>query len=142
MSYAVPSDLDAWIDNDRLIRLTDDNGQGMANTVIMQAVLDSASAKMDGLLGGRYELPFAAPVPAILKSICVDIGGYYLHIRREEAPGTYWQKQYDDAIAFLTSVAAGDVGLGVGDPEGTGAQADMAVDAADKLFPRDELAKY
>lgn len=142
MSYASPGDFESWIDNDRMVRLTDDNGTGIIDDAISQAVLDSASAKIDGYLSPRYTLPFAEPVPPVLQSLCVDIGGYYLHIRREDAPGEFWQKQYDDAIAFLQQVAAGDVGLGAEDPEGTGHPDKMQAESADKIFTRSVLDRY
>lgn len=141
MSYAAPADLEKWIDGDRMIRLTDDQDTGSVNTTIVDSILDAASLEIDGYLGGRYALPMS-PEPPILKKLCVDIAGYLLHIRREEAPGDYWETQYKNAIAFLTKIASGQVSLGAADPEGSGSSNEVNVSGPDRVFSRDSLKGY
>ena len=136
MSYATITDLRQWIDEAALVQLTDDADTGVTNEAIVAAVLDSASAEIDGYLGGRYTLPFASP-PAILAKLCVDIGGWLLHIRRDMGAPDHWQKRYDNAIAFLEKAAQGKITLGVGDPVKAAGADQATVTGPERLFGRD-----
>ena len=137
MAYATLDDLRKWLDSDALIRLTDDGGLGVVDQAVVDAVLEAASSEIDGYLGSRYALPLADP-PGILTKLCVDIAGYLLHLRREETPGEYWQKQYENGVAFLSKVAEGRITLGAGDPEGTGTDGPRISSPA-RVMSRDSL---
>ncbi|HHL35496.1 MAG TPA: DUF1320 domain-containing protein [Desulfobulbaceae bacterium] len=141
MSYADQVDLEVWIDDDVLIRLTDDGGLGVVDSAVIDSVLEAASLEIDGYLGGRYTLPLS-PEPPILKKLCVDIGGYLLHIRRDTAPGDYWEGQYENAIAFLTKIGTGKITLGAADPQGSGSGHSVTMTGPDRVFDRDKLKGY
>ncbi len=57
--YAALADIQQWLDEDKLIRLTDDADTGTVNTTIVDTVLEAASVEIDGYLGAKYNLPFA-----------------------------------------------------------------------------------
>ncbi len=141
MAYATLADLEPWIDADTLIRLTDDGGIGVVDTSVVDTVLEAASLEIDGYLGGRYTLPLD-PVPGIIGKLCVDITGYLLHVRREEAPGDYWENQYKNAIAFLDKVGRGQISLGAADPEGTGTGSEVRIASQDRVFDRTKLKGF
>lgn len=143
MGYATIDDIRGLIDETRLIRLTDDDDTGTVNEDIVAAVLESASHKIDLLLGRRYadQVPFD-PVPPILRDLCVDIGGYMLHIRREEATGTFWETQYKDAVRFLKQLAEGDYDIG-GGSEDTGSSAhEVRITGPKRVFSRSSLKGF
>lgn len=140
MVYATQSDLEKLLPVRDLVGLTDDDDTGAVNTATVDTALETASITIDGYLSDRYELPFSTP-PAILTNLCVDIAGHLLHIRRQQG-SEEWEKRHDNAIAFLEKVNSGKLKLGVGDPRGTGSSDTMEVDAADRIFTRDELDLY
>jgi phage gp36-like protein len=140
MSYADLADLQQWIDEDKLIRLTDDAGLDAVNESIVSTVLEAASVEIDGYLGAKYSLPFASP-PAILTKLNVDIAGHLLHIRRE-GPNEYWQSQYENAITFLKLVNKGLVSLGVGDPEGSSQNGTVNITSSTRVFNRTKMEGF
>jgi len=138
MSYATATDLRQWIDEAALVQLTDDQDAGTADEDIIESVLEAASTEIDGYLGGRYELPMAAP-PAILKKLCVDIAGWLLHVRRDVGAPEHWQRRYDNAVRFLEQVAAGKITLGAGDPVKTTGSDTASITGPERLMGREGL---
>jgi len=144
MSYATIADIRQRIDEDRLIRLTDDDDTGAVDEEIVAAVLVSASNKIDLLLGRRYaaQVPFD-PVPPVLVDLCADIGGYMLHIRREEAPGEFWTLQYKEAVRFLRQLAGGAYDLGGEGEEAVSSSAhEVQITGPARVFSRNSLKGF
>lgn len=140
MPYATIADIRKWLDEDVLIQLTDDADTGATNTEVVAAALADANAVVDGYLGARHTLPLASP-PAILIKLETDIAIVMLYNRRN-GPPEHWQKQYDNAIAFLTRVNEGKITLGPSDPDGTGSADTAEVSKRDAIFTRDTLENW
>ncbi|MBI1495398.1 gp436 family protein [Halocynthiibacter styelae] len=77
--------------------------------------LDDASAEIDGYLSARYDLPLPRQ-PRLLRRPCVDIAAYILANAHTRLTDTM-EKRYDQAISFLTKIAAGKAGLGADEPD-------------------------
>ena len=139
MSYAVIADLNGLIPQDDLIRLTDDDDSGSVDADVVNGILANASEIIDTYIAGEEGFPFTTP-PPVLKICCIRLAGYDLHARRGEVPET-WTAMSKWAYDYLQDVKDGEISLGSSDPEPAGAET-MKVDAADKLFSREELDKY
>jgi len=114
MSYAVPQDMINRYPNRDLVQLTnEDPTVTTVNTAPLQQALDDASAEIDGYLGGRFTLPLT-DVPEVLNRLSCDVAMYRLQCLRPIHDVADARLRYDDAIAMLTKVAAGEITLGVG----------------------------
>lgn len=111
MAYATDADMLARFGFAQIVRVTDDTGAYAAiDAARLQTRLDDAAAEIDSYIAGRVALPLD-PVPQILVRIACDIAWYHLLGDRGgdiEAA----RARYQDAIAFLRRVAAGEVALG------------------------------
>lgn len=113
MSYASPQDIINRYPNRDLVQLTnEDPTVTTVNTAALQQALDDASAEIDGYLGGRFTLPITDP-PSVLNRLTVDVAMYRLQALRPLHDIADARQRYDDAVAMLTKVAAGELTLGI-----------------------------
>lgn len=93
-----------------LVQLTDDNNPPVAiNQAKCLAVIDDASEIIDGRLRGRYSnLPIPEPVPAMIRSMCVDIAIYKLYSRRNQGNVENVRARYRDALDNLDKIKLGE----------------------------------
>jgi len=114
MSYATPQDIINRYPNRDLVQLTnEDPTVTTINSTVLQQALDDASAEIDGYLAERFALPLT-DVPAVLDRMACDIAVYRLQALRPIHDLADARQRYDDAIAVLTRVAKGEIGLGLG----------------------------
>lgn len=108
MNYITLSHLSAGIPRGHLIEALDDNSDGSADPDAVEAVLSEASRAVDGILGERFTVPFANPIPAAVHSATVAIGSELLYQRRglhgKDNPFT---ARADEERARLKEIAAG-----------------------------------
>ncbi len=138
--YAALADIQQWLKEDKLIRLTCDDDTGIVDTSVVDAVLEAASIEIDGYLGTRYDLPFTDP-PPILKKYCVDMTCHLLHVRSESSD-ELWESLYKNAITYLKLVGKGSVSLGAEDPEETGQAETVKISSSKRIFSRDSLKGF
>ncbi|MDI1278069.1 DUF1320 domain-containing protein [Methylobacter sp.] len=115
-----------------LIQLTDAEGLGVINIVVVDRAIARADREINRYLSGRTDLPL---VGDDVVDLACDISRYYLYVNG--AP-EHVQKRYDDAIKALEKMAKKE--LAVVDTAGsaaaeTGAVAEMA--SAGSVFGRD-----
>ncbi len=138
MAYCTQEDISGQLDTTILTQLTDDSGAGQFDPDVVDAAIADADAEIDGYCGARYPVPFA-PVPPMIAKLSTDIAVYNLFARRDNVPEAR-AKRYDNAIRFLTAVAAGKISLGAQDPDGTPAPScrpDIQSDT--RLFDRSKM---
>jgi phage gp36-like protein len=80
MSYAQPDALRARLAPAPLAALADDDGDGLADEIILTHALAAASATIDQHLAARYVTPIADPSP-VLELWCLDLALESLHAR-------------------------------------------------------------
>ncbi len=145
MSYATAQDVINRYPNRDLVQLT--NEDPTATTVndapIAQALAD-ASAEIDGYIEGRFTLPLTDP-PAVLNRLTTDSAMYRMQSLRPLHDLEDARKRYEDAIAMLTKVAAGELTLGLSadnqePPTATGSV--ETVRAPGRVFNRGNLKGY
>lgn len=120
--------------------LTADEAKALASLEkqLTDALADARSL-IDAHLARRYALPIGDP-PRILRRICVDLARYYL---QDHDPKSTVVKRYEDWLAFLKRVAAGNASLDVPEsaqpaPERGG----VAVHAPQVVFTQETLRDY
>lgn len=144
MSYAALSDILAIMSEAELIRVTDDEGAGSVDEDLVAAACGRASAKIDGYVGRRHDVPLS-PVPDIITAYCADLAVYDLYSRSQGGTPEDRRERHKDAIRFLERVAAGTISLGASDPDGTpaGSEApEMSSDNPARVFSRDNMGGF
>ena len=142
MSYATPQDIINRYSNQDLVQLTNEDPAAITiNSAVLQQALDDASAEIDGYLGARFVLPLSDP-PSVLNRLAADIAMYRVQSLRPIHDLADARKRYDDAVAMLTRVAAGELTLGIAaDGRETAASADQAEGPA-RVFNRSTLKGF
>ncbi|MFW6189040.1 MAG: gp436 family protein [Planctomycetota bacterium] len=141
MSYCSESDVEDRIGPDQMIALADHDGDGSADSAVVQQAIRSASAVVDGYLGVRFAVPVQAPgggTPEALRARAVNLAVYFLKLGRDSVTEEA-RAQYESDVEWLREVVAGRASLGV-DPEPaehSGAPA-ARWDGEPRLFGRDE----
>jgi len=142
MAYSTLTDIKKQIDEDTLIRLTDDEDAGSVDTDITDEAIAYADADIDARLTGKYTLPLS-PVPVKIRQCSVDIAIYNLYSRRETPPENR-DLRYKNALAFLEDVRTGAIDLGVSDPaaDDDGNPVRVTTDKDDRTFTMDEMESF
>lgn len=110
MAYATSDDISGLYGDDELLRVAELEETGQLDADAVSRALDNASAEIDGYIGARYVLPVATT--PTLSRLAVDISLYRLALK--SGPRTAEHRvRYDDAIKFLTLVAAGKATVGI-----------------------------
>lgn len=140
MAYSTQDDLLAMIPQAELAALTAESGEVPDGQVVAEAI-GRADAEIDAACGLRYTVPFS-PTPARVKALSADLAIYHLYSRRNVAPEV-WRQKYQDALAFLKQVAAGQATLAgsSGEPPAAAREA-PEIDGNRRLFSRNTLGEW
>ncbi len=140
MAYSTQDDLLTMISQAELAALTAEAGEIPDGQVVAEAI-SRADAEIDASCGLRYTVPFA-PVPERVKTLSADLAIYHLYSRRSAAPEV-WRQKYQDALAFLKQVAAGQATLaGSGGEPAAAAREAAEIDGNCRLFSRHTQGKW
>jgi phage gp36-like protein len=137
MPYCTQSDIEVRIGPADLVALADHDGDGDADSAVVQGAITSAEALIDSYLSVRYAVP-VAPAPDALKSRAVSLAVYFLRLGRDSVTDDV-RAQYRDDVDWLGRVVAGQVALGVEPPPADGSAAPgVRYESQRRLFGRDE----
>ena len=140
MAYCTEDDLLNMIPEEDLTDLTVESGDVPDSTVIADAI-SKAAAEIDSYLGVKYVVPLS-PTPDQVKALAVDLAIYHLYSRRSIVP-TVRQQKYEDGVAFLQQVAAGQAIITGPDGElPTVAKTVTDASSAIRCFTRNTLADW
>ncbi len=143
-TYATPNDMINRYPNRDLVQLTNEDPTATTiNTAPITQALGDASAEIDGYIEGRFTLPLSDP-PAILNRLATDIAMYRMQSLRPLHDLEDARKRYEDAVAMLQKVAAGELTLGL---SADGKEPPIAgqvetVEGPKRVFNRDKLKGY
>ncbi|MEW5790030.1 MAG: gp436 family protein [Pseudomonadota bacterium] len=112
MEYLTAAELATRYGQDRLIDITDHDGDGLANDPMIAQAIADASAEIDGYLATRYQLPLPT-VPAMIARIASDIAIYRLLSLRRMGDIEDARRRYEDARRLLEAISRGTVALGL-----------------------------
>lgn len=144
MAYCVLADIQLLIPLTKIVELADDDGNGAIDAGVMDQVIKDADSEIDGYCSNHYTVPFASPVPSLIKRTSIDISIYRLHSRRmtRGVPEAVRQR-YEDAVTLLKRIADGFVKLPVDDPASIAADLPLTKKgASDRKFTDDTLKDY
>ena len=145
MSYATAQDVINRYPNRDLVQLTNEDPTATTvNTTPITQALGDASAEIDGYIEGRFTLPLADP-PAVLNRLATDIAMYRMQSLRPLHDLEDARKRYEDAVAMLEKVAAGELTLGLsadGQEPPTAKEAIETVDGPNRVFNRRSLKGF
>lgn len=136
--YATQQNLSERFGDETLVQLADRDGDGQADTGVLDQVLGDAAALIDGYVKVRYGLPLAS-TPPLLRALALDVAFYQLH--PHGAPEEV-RHRYKDALATLRDLAAGKVDLDVAGEAPASEPSTGEVVAPDRTFSRDDLGGF
>jgi phage gp36-like protein len=128
--------MEARFGTDEVLRASDRDGSGVVDPTAMTSCLDAATGEMDSYIAAQYDLPLGTPYSEHIEHLCCDIAMYRLSA---DSPAYTEEKRvrYEDAIAWLTKLAKGDVTLGENEDEEDSIQvAELSTDTETRLFTR------
>ena len=144
MAYITNADIQTRLGNATYVQLADDNGDGVAETAVVDEARLAAEGELDSYLAVRHLVPVdvtAHPkLAGVLKSAALDLAEYRLRLRRpplsEDA-----RRRRDQTIEWLRLIAAGTVALpSLTAPAGKGAVTMSS--GAERLLSRTELETH
>lgn len=109
MTYATQTDLEDAFGAAEILEIADRDRDGEADAPAITAALARADALIDSYLGALYAVPVASPPPILAATAC-DLARYWLY---DDAAPERVRQGYEDAVAWLKAVAAGEVALGL-----------------------------
>lgn len=109
MSYATQQDLINRYGFDEVAIAADRDNNGEIDPSTIEAVLNDATAEINGYISTAYDLPLPVESP-LVKSLCCDIAIYKLSLGTALTDEN--RKRYEDAIKLLEKIACGKINLG------------------------------
>jgi phage gp36-like protein len=109
--YATVDDLKRRFAAAFLVTVADDDGDGVADTPLLEQALSDASALINLELGRRYAVPFGAPVPLMIGQLACVLAARNLARRSPATAGTLHRGDFADAEHLLARLAEGVVVL-------------------------------
>lgn len=141
MAYCSQSDILNLISEVELAELTAESGETPDAEVVAEGIT-KAAAEIDAYCGVRYAVPFSEPVPAMVKSLAVDMAIYHIFSRRDLLLEGR-RRKYEDAIRFLIHVSAGRVSLGesAAPPAAVGQEV-VEISSSERVFSRERMKDW
>ena len=109
MAYLELTELKGKIPDADLVAALDDDRDGVVDSAVWAQIQTDVQTEIDGTLGQRYEVPFTAPLPAVVKlaALRFSIEAVYAHrnLGNEKSP---WIIDANASRKTLAAIAAGD----------------------------------
>lgn len=139
MAYATTQDMLDRFGDTELIALTDRTDSGVVDNAVLSKAVADAEAEINAYIGGRYTVPLADPVPALITKLTTTIARYHLY---EDRVTERVQAAYDSAIELLKLIGKGDASLGIDSPAPVEGDGDVAINAPERKFTADTLKDF
>ena len=136
--YATLNDIASRLDAKHLAELADDDGDGVTDEAVTEAVIGDADSLIDTCLASRYLLPFD-PVPSLLRRLSCDLAIGALFARRREAASPLHEARAEAAVRILDALAHGELTLGGARIRPAAASTTLGLE---RRFDRDSLSAY
>lgn len=141
MPYATSDDLARAMPGTSLAALADDDGDGVADTPILESVLLLAEAYIDQQVGARYATPLD-PAPEIARWWSVALALEALHARRAAEPSPALRNDADLARRALEAIHDGLATLAGATPRALTLLPDITREADEAIFTLENLEMY
>jgi len=137
MAYCTQQDLADRISQTDLVTLSDQNGDGNPDLVVVAKAIRDADALIDSYLSVKFTVP-VSPVPDVLRTRAVNLAIYFLKLGRDSVTEDA-RKQYEDDVKWLEAVVAGKVSLGIAPmPAESTSAGGVRAESKRRIFGRDE----
>lgn len=143
MAYSTTTDLLSRVTEKTLVQLTDKGGTGNVDEAIVGSAIADSDSMINAMIAPVYQVPLTN-VPPVIKEISATMAIYRLHLFRSVDPGV-WKDEYERALSFLRSVAAGKAKLEgvVAAPPTSGSLSDSVdFNSQKRRFSRDDLKEW
>jgi phage gp36-like protein len=126
MAYITNADIELRLGSAAYVQLTDDDGNGVADTPVVDEARLAGEGEVNGYLARRFLAPIDVSTHAeladVLKSVTLDVVEYRLRLRRPPVSGDT-RRRYEQTLAWLRGVAEGRIEL----PASSGLEANAAL---------------
>lgn len=134
MAYAVKQDIIDRYGEEFLQTVADRDEDFELDDTAITKELDDAFGWINTYISARYDLPIVAPIPEILVALNVDIAVYRICQTWDNLTDEK-RRRFEDAVALLKDIAAGDAGLGLDVPPAT-VGGGATIQSEDRIFTR------
>ncbi len=147
MAYITNVDIEERVGSDAYVQLTDDDGDGQANTGVVDEARLGAEGEVNSYLARRYQVPIDltthADLADILASFTLDLAEYRLRARRPPVPKDTQDKRAQ-AVEWLSRIANGTLELPSAAPVATNTtRGTLGVTTGnERLLSREELSGH
>lgn len=147
MAYISNGDIEERLGSATFIQLTDDDGNGVADTGVVDEARLAAEGEVNSYLARRYQVPIDASehpeLADLLASITLDLVEYRLRSRRPPIPKDAVDR-HGKTLQWLKGVADGRIELPSAAPLAENAALGTLGEAMgeDRLLSREELSDY
>jgi phage gp36-like protein len=113
MPYVTRAEIETAIAPIHLIAALDDDGDGAEDTGLFDSVVAMASVEIDGLLAGRYSVPFTGTIPAVVRQAAFLFVGEAIYARRQLTDKNPFAKRATEMRERLGKIGAGEMTLDI-----------------------------
>lgn len=114
-NYATQQEMEDYFGEEEVLISSDRDGDGSADTDVIDTALANASREIDSYLGVRYDLPLSEDAE-VLRDKCLDIAMYKMSIGAGSMTSNK-KERYEDATSWLEKLSKGTVTLGIQEEE-------------------------
>jgi len=137
MAYCTYSDLEMRLTAADLAALADHDGDGAADSDVVERAVADAGALIDSYLSVKFSVP-VSPVPDVLRTCAVNLAVYFLRLGRDSVTEDV-RAQCQADINWLRDVAAGSATLGIEpSPQESSGAPGVRYEGQERIFGRDE----
>jgi len=134
--YASYADLISAHEERTIVQLADENGDGVADTAVIDAALAKADAEIHARVSRRYAVPLD-PVPALAVQLATTLAIGFLYARRPGDMPTSIKEGVSSAKSLLDSIGAGRAMFGESTPPTPDASnLDVRISSQPRIFNR------
>jgi len=142
MGYCDQTDIEKYLDDQALLDLADDDGDGTPDTGVIEEAIESAGAEIDAYLSTQYSTPLLT-VPAIVRRLAAKLAAHFLFMRRTEVEVSgKWENEIKETRRMLEKLSRGEMQLGTGAPQQSGDLSEAARSEDEATFSRERMSGY
>lgn len=106
MPYVTKTDMEAVVPADLLTVSVDDQVYGIETAGVWDAIAAGAARRIDAILSRRFRVPFAEPLPPLVKDAAITFAAHMLYLRRQSGTSPF-EKEAEAMTERLQEVASG-----------------------------------
>jgi phage gp36-like protein len=113
MAYTTQAKIVSKIPAQHLNDACDDDGDGSADSGVLDGIIETVSTSIDSYLAGLYETPFADPAPAVCQEAALIFACENVYDRRQILDKNPWKDRADAMRTRLEAIGKGSMPLDV-----------------------------